>query len=337
MTGLVAPLALTMGEPAGIGGEIALKAWAKREQLRLPSFFAIDDPVRLRRLAEKLGWNIEVLPIQSPEAAEDAFAHGFPVMEQPLPGSMTPGTPDPKNAASVVASIDAAVGWVKSGHAGAVVTNPIHKHSLYEAGFAYPGHTEYLATFAEGHRSVMMLACEELRAVPVTCHLSMRDAIAALDTDEIVTISRITVDALKSDFGIDQPHLMVAALNPHGGESGDMGREETDIIEPAVRQLKADGLSVTGPAPADSLFHERARQTYDAVICMYHDQAQIPLKTIDFSGGVNITLGLPFVRTSPDHGTAFEIAGMGIADESSLVQALKSAAQIAARRGNIGF
>ncbi|HAA93785.1 MAG TPA: 4-hydroxythreonine-4-phosphate dehydrogenase PdxA [Rhodospirillaceae bacterium] len=332
--GGLAPIALTMGEPAGIGGEIALKAWANRAKLSVPPFFVIDDPKRLNRLSKKLGWPIETVSISDPSEASGAFSHGLPVFTLELPGSMTPGAPDPANANCVISSIDTAVTQVTTGNASALVTNPIHKFSLYDAGFSHPGHTEYLAALAGGDRSAMMLACDELRVVPVTIHMSLAEAIKSLTTADIVEISKITEASLKRDFGIDAPHLMVAALNPHGGENGSMGNEERDIIVPAVEQLKKDGLTVTGPAPADTLFHPRARATYDAVICMYHDQALIPLKTIDFSGGVNITMGLPFVRTSPDHGTAFEIAGMGVADETSVVGALKMAAQIAQRRAN---
>lgn len=329
-----APIALTMGEPAGIGGEIALKAWANRTATSVPPFFVIDDPKRLTRLSRKLDWTVETIAIEAPAEAVSAFEHGVPVLTHELPGSITPGEPDPANAKSVISAIETAVTEVTTGNACAMVTNPIHKHTLYDAGFSHPGHTEFLAVLCGGGRSAMMLACDELRAVPVTTHLSLADAIASLKIDDIVDISKITAATLKRDFAIDTPHLMVAALNPHGGESGAMGMEERDIIAPAVAKLKTEGLTVTGPAPADTLFHPRARASYDAVICMYHDQALIPLKTIDFSGGVNITMGLPFVRTSPDHGTAFEIAGMGVADETSLVSALKMAAAIARRRGN---
>ena len=322
------PLAVTMGEPAGIGGELTLKCWMARDDLALPAFFTIDDPVRLRRLAERLGWNTPIVEIDTADAAVDAFPNGVPVLPNPVPGSMTPGQPDLQNARSVLDSIRVAVDMVRHGQAAAVVTNPIHKKSLYEAGFQHPGHTEYLAELAGVDRSVMMLMCPGLRVVPATVHMSLAEAIAALDTDELVAISKVTEAALRRDFGIDHPHLMIAALNPHGGEEGAMGREEKEIIVPAVEALKKLGMSVSGPAPADTLFHDRARETYDAAICMYHDQAQIPLKTIDFSGGVNVTLGLPFVRTSPDHGTAFEIAGMGIADTASLTAALRTARDI---------
>ncbi len=222
---------------------------------------------------------------------------------------------------------------MRDGRAAALVTNPIHKESLYDAGFRHKGHTEFLAALSGiDHAPVMMLACEGLRVVPVTIHVALAEAIAALDAGSIVHCARVTAAALVEDFAIRRPAIAVAALNPHAGEGGHMGREEIDIIQPAVARLAADGLDVRGPLPADTLFHDRARQGYDAVICMYHDQALIPLKTVDFANGVNITLGLPFVRTSPDHGVAFDIAGTGRADPSSLVAALGLARDMARRR-----
>jgi len=332
MTTADKPLALTMGEPAGIAGELSLKAWLGRTKKALPTFFAIDDPQNLTLLAERLGWSVPIAEIDTPEAAHDVFATALPVLPLSLPGSMTPGSPDPRNAGSVLDSIRIAVDLVLRGQAGALVTNPVHKKTLYEAGFQHPGHTEFLAELAGVDRSVMMLACRALRVVPVTAHIPLTEAIETLSRAEIAAVARVTAKALRDDFGIDHPRLMVAGLNPHAGEAGTLGREETEIIEPAVEDLKREGIIATGPAPADTLFHERARQGYDAVICMYHDQALIPLKTIDFYGGVNVTLGLPFVRTSPDHGTAFEIAGLGVADETSLVASLDMAAEIAERR-----
>jgi 4-hydroxythreonine-4-phosphate dehydrogenase len=328
-----APIAITMGEPAGVGAEICIKAWMRREELALPDFFLLDDPRRIARLARTLEWPVDVAEIDSPGDAARAFAGHLPVMPRPLPGGTTPGSPDPANAHTVLAAVEDAVDLVQTGEAAALVTNPINKKVLYEAGFRHPGHTEFLAELA-GHdaRPVMMLACPGLRVVPVTVHLALREAVASLDRGEIEAISRIVARALTTDFGIAKPQLVVAALNPHGGEEGALGREETDIIAPAVATLKREGLLVLGPAPADTLFHERARATYDAAICMYHDQALIPIKTIDFHAGVNITLGLPFVRTSPDHGTAFEIAGTGVADENSFVAAVRAASAMAARR-----
>jgi 4-hydroxythreonine-4-phosphate dehydrogenase len=321
-----------MGEPAGIGGELTLRAWLERRERALPPFFAIDDPERLRQLARRLGWNVPISVIDGPEAASSAFAGALPVIAMPLPGSGMPGTPDPRNADCVLASVRKSVELVTAGRSDALVTNPVHKKTLYEAGFRHPGHTEYLAELGGVDRSVMMLACPELRVVPVTAHIPLADAIGRLSRAELTAVGRITARALRTDFGIENPRLMFAGLNPHAGESGTIGREEVEIIAPAIADLKSLGIAATGPLPADTLFHERARHGYDVAICMYHDQALIPLKTIDFHGGVNVTLGLPFIRTSPDHGTAFEIAGLGVADVSSLAASLIMAADIAARR-----
>ena len=330
------PIALTMGEPAGVGAEIALKAWMRREELSLPPFFLLDDPRRLARLAEKLNWRVDVAEIDVPADTEQAFDQYLPVLPRPLPGSVLPGTPNPANARAVLSAIEDAAGLIQDGAAAALVTNPINKAVLYEAGFSHPGHTEYLAELAgPDTKPVMMLACPGLRVVPVTIHIPLREVAERLDQGEIECVIRITAHALKSDFGVKNPQIVVAGLNPHAGEGGAMGREEIEIIKPAVDVLKSEGIHVLGPAPADTLFHERMRPTYDAAICMYHDQALIPIKTIDFHNGVNITLGLPFVRTSPDHGTAFEIAGTGVADERSLVAAIREAAAMAERRAAV--
>jgi 4-hydroxythreonine-4-phosphate dehydrogenase len=327
------PIALTMGEPAGVGAEIALKAWMRREELSLPPFFLLDDPRRLARLAEKLNWRVDVAEIDTPADTNQVFDQYLPVLPCPLPGSVLPGAPDPANARAVLSAIENAAGLVQDGSAAALVTNPINKAVLYEAGFGHPGHTEFLAELAGPDvKPVMMLACPGLRVVPITVHIPLREVAERLDQDEIERITRTTAHALKSDFGIKNPQIVVAGLNPHAGEGGAMGREEIELIKPAVDMLKSEGFHVLGPAPADTLFHERMRKTYDAAICMYHDQALIPIKTIDFHNGVNITLGLPFVRTSPDHGTAFEIAGTGVADERSLVAAIREAAAMAERR-----
>jgi 4-hydroxythreonine-4-phosphate dehydrogenase len=327
------PIALTMGEPAGVGAEIALKAWMRRDEFLLPPFFLLDDPRRLVRLAENLNWRVDLAEIDAPADAGQAFDQYLPVLPRPLPGSVLPGAPDPINARAVLAAIEDAAGLVQDGEAAALVTNPINKAVLYAAGFNHPGHTEYLAELAgPDTKPVMMLACPGLRAVPVTIHMPLREVVERLNQGEIERVTRITTHALKSDFGIKNPQIVVAGLNPHAGEGGAMGREEIEIIKPAVEVLKSEGIHALGPAPADTLFHERMRQTYDAAICMYHDQALIPIKTIDFHNGVNITLGLPFVRTSPDHGTALEIAGTGVADERSLVAAIQEAAAMAERR-----
>lgn len=327
------PLALTMGEPAGIGGELTLKAFANRGILDLAPFFAIDDPDRLKVIAEKLGLSVEIASIDTPAEAVSLFDHALPVLPCPLAASVEPGEPNPKNAAAVLKSIEMAVALAKAGHASAVVTNPIHKQVLNEAGFPHPGHTEFLASLAEiASPPVMMLACEELRVVPVTIHVSLLDAVKTLTTEGIVERAKITAKALKNDFGIPSPRLAVAGLNPHAGEGGQMGTEDITIVAPAVEALKAQGIAAFGPLPSDTMFHAEARANYDVAICMYHDQGLIPIKTLGFDRGVNITLGLPFIRTSPDHGTAFDLAGTGKAKKSSLVAALKMAAQMAKNR-----
>lgn len=337
-TGLRPPLALTMGEPAGIGGEIALKAWsiargAARADGAVPPFVLLDDPARLEALASRLGLPVPVKAVGSAAEAAAAFGTALPVLPQPLAAPVTPGRPDPANGAAVIASIDRAVDLVRRGEASAVVTNPIQKSALYAAGFRHPGHTEYLAHLAGlADEPVMMLAARDLRVVPVTIHVSVRDAVDLVTREAILHAGRVTAAALVRDFGIARPRLAVAALNPHAGEGGAMGREEIDIIAPAVADLRAEGIDAVGPRPADTLFHAEARGGYDAALCMYHDQALIPLKTIDFDTGVNITLGLPFVRTSPDHGTALDIAGTGRAGASSLIAALKTAEAMAGRR-----
>ncbi len=328
------PIALTMGEPAGVGAEIALKAWMRREELSLPHFFLLDDPRRLARLADTLNWRVDLAEIDTPADTDQVFDQYLPVLPHPLPGSVMPGTPDPANARAVLTAIETAAGLVQDGAAAAMVTNPINKAVLYETGFNHPGHTEYLAELAGPNvKPVMMLACPGLRVVPVTIHMALREVAEHLDQGAIEHAARVTAHALARDFGIENPQIVVSGLNPHAGEGGAMGREEIEIIKPAVDMLKSEGFHVLGPVPADTLFHERMRPTYDAAICMYHDQALIPIKTIDFHNGVNITLGLPFVRTSPDHGTAFEIAGTGVADERSLVAAIREAASMAERRG----
>ncbi len=320
------PLALTMGDPAGIGGDITLMAWRRRKE-NGPRFFVVDDPARLANLAERLGFLSTVRAINSPEQASSVFESALPVL--PVPADLD-------RAATVVASIEMATALVRDGRAAALVTNPIHKETLYNAGFHHSGHTEFLAELAGIEQApVMMLACQGLRVVPVTIHLPLADAIAALDTDAIVHCGRVAAAALIEDFSIRRPVIAVAALNPHAGEGGHIGREEIDIIQPAVARLAAEGIDVSGPLPADTLFHDQARAGYDAALCMYHDQALIPLKTVDFSHGVNITLGLPFVRTSPDHGVAFDIAGSGRADPSSLIAAIALADDMARRRETV--
>jgi 4-hydroxythreonine-4-phosphate dehydrogenase len=329
---MVVPLALTMGEPAGIGGEIALKAWLDLRD-DLPSFYLIDDPDRLASLARRLDWPVPIRPIDAPDRAPSVFADELPVVPIDMTVRAEPGRPDPADAPAILSAIQTAVRDVRNGRAAALVTNPIQKDSLYRAGFHHPGHTEYLAELAQaGAAPIMMLVCPGLRVVPVTIHLALRRAIESLSSAAILHAGRITDAALRRDFGVGSPILAFAGLNPHAGEAGSLGREEIEIIEPAVAELRAAGIDARGPLPPDSMFHAEARGTYDAALCMYHDQALIPIKTIDFYGGVNVTLGLPFVRTSPDHGTALAIAGRGIARADSLIAALRLAAEMAARR-----
>jgi 4-hydroxythreonine-4-phosphate dehydrogenase len=325
------PLAVTMGEPAGVGGELTLKAWLARAGAR--PFLAIDDPVRLSALAATLGLAVPVRAIAAPAEAASVFATALPVLPVRLCAPVRPGQPDPANAAPTLAAIERAARLAQDGEIAGFATNPIQKKTLQDAGFRHPGHTEFLAALAGGVDVAMMLACPALRVVPVTIHLSLADAVHALTGDVIARAGRVTVASLKSLFGIPRPRLAVAALNPHAGEQGTMGDEESRVIAPAIATLRAEGIEVRGPAPADTLFHPAARARYDAALCMYHDQALIPIKTIDFSGGVNVTLGLPFVRTSPDHGTALDIAGTGRADPASLIAALAMADDMARRRG----
>lgn len=323
------PLAVTMGEPAGIGGEITLAAWRERRTACLAPFFVIDDAARLARLAERLSPGLPIRPIAHPEQASACFDDALPVLHRPLPISCQPGVPNPANAAAVISAIEEAVRLTQSGQAAAVVTNPIHKKVLYDAGFPFPGHTEFLASLAGSSRVVMMLASPHLKAIPVTVHLSLLAAIAALSTDEIVATGLLTAQALRQHFGIAHPRLAIAGLNPHAGEDGAMGSEDKEIVAPAVEALQRQGIDAFGPLAADTMFHPRARAGYDAALCMYHDQALIPLKTLDFDGGVNVTLGLPFIRTSPDHGTAFDLAGRGQARPDSLIAALAMARAMA--------
>jgi 4-hydroxythreonine-4-phosphate dehydrogenase len=274
---------------------------------------------------------VPVREIARPQEAAAAFPSALPVLRIRLGAPVKPGHPDPANATATLEAIERAAKLAQAGEIAGFATNPIQKKTLQDAGFRHPGHTEFLAELA-GVEVAMMLACSALRVVPVTIHLSLADALQALAPEVIVRAGLITVAGLKSLFGIARPRLAVAALNPHAGEQGSMGDEETRIIAPAIETLRRDGIDVRGPAPADTLFHPAARATYDAALCMYHDQALIPIKTIDFSGGVNVTLGLPFVRTSPDHGTALDIAGAGRADPTSLIAALAMADDMARRR-----
>ena len=330
------PLALTSGEPAGIGPDITLAAWLRRNELKLPVFYLRGDPDFLKHRAKLLGLSVEISDIRAEDAAS-AFADALPVVATGHPAAAQPGRPDATSADAAIASIRQAVGDVAEGRASAVVTNPIAKSVLYRSGFGHPGHTEFLAELAAtgGHtpQPVMMLWSPILAVVPVTIHLSLREAIAQLSSELIVTTARIAVADLKARFGIAHPRLAVSGLNPHAGEDGTLGTEDRTIVAPAVEILRGEGIAARGPLPADTMFHEAARKTYDCAICMYHDQALIPIKTLAFDDAVNVTLGLPFIRTSPDHGTAFDIAGTGKANPSSLVAALRLADRMAAMQG----
>jgi 4-hydroxythreonine-4-phosphate dehydrogenase len=326
------PLALTMGDPAGIGGELSLRAWrALRHTPRC--FVALDDPNRLAALAGAIGCDVPIRVVTNAADAAEAFPDTLPVLPVLLSVPPVPGRPQKANARAVIESIELATALALRGAVGGVVTNPINKAALYDAGFAYPGHTEFLAalTGAAG-RQIMMLASPQLRVVPVTVHASLRESLAMLSTDMIVVAARTAHAALRRDFGVAQPRLAMAGLNPHAGEQGALGDEEGTIIAPAMAELRALGIDVSGPWPPDTMFTAAARARYDVAICMYHDQALIPLKTLDMDHGVNVTLGLPIVRTSPDHGTAYDIAGKGVADPTSLIAAIELAASLATRR-----
>jgi 4-hydroxythreonine-4-phosphate dehydrogenase len=329
------PLALTLGEPAGIGPDIAILAWRRRAELALPPFYVLGSQAFLDQRARLLGLEPPTAVV-APERVAAVFPDALPIVDIGVDISAAPGRPDKSSAPAALAAIDRAVADVAAGIAAAVVTNPVAKAVLYRSGFTEPGHTEYLAKLAEkisGERAhpVMMLWSPELAVVPVTIHVSLRDALAQLSTDLIVQIGRIVARDLMTRFGLAGPRLVVAGLNPHAGEDGAIGREDLDIVLPAVERLQREGIDARGPLPADTLFHAGARARYDAALAMYHDQALIPIKTLAFDRAVNVTLGLPFVRTSPDHGTAFDIAGSGLADPSSLIAAIKLAARLSAR------
>lgn len=332
------PLALTMGDPAGIGLEITLKAWLQRQEANLAPFCLYGSATALQARASELGLTVPIVCIDHPSAAVASFARALPVLDIELQGTVIAGQPSVQNSAAVIASIERAVEHAAAGHVRAVVTNPIAKSVLYSAGFPHPGHTEYLAELSrmlwpgKAHHAVMMLACDELKAVPLTIHVPLKSVPVLITRDLLMTTARVTVESLRRDFGIAAPRIAVAGLNPHAGESGSIGLEDRDIIAPAIQELAREGLRISGPHPADTLFHAAARATYDAALCMYHDQALIPVKTLAFDSGVNVTLGLPFVRTSPDHGTAFDIAAKGIASPQSLIEALKLADQMARQR-----
>lgn len=323
------PLALTLGDPAGIGPDIGLLAWKARAHETLPPFVLIGDEAVLANRAEALGLSVPIVTVDEVGQATELFTDALPVLPVPAGAKIVAGRPNKAAMAAAIRSIELGVNLVQQGAARAIVTNPVSKATLFDAGFAFPGHTEYLAALAGGGgrapHPVMMLASGAFRVVPVTIHIPLKEVAQTLTKDLILTTIEITAKDLGRFFGIEQPRLAVSGLNPHAGEDGNLGREEVDIIALAIATARARGIDVSGPYPADTLFHAAARQTYDAAICMYHDQALVPFKTLAFEEGVNVTLGLSFIRTSPDHGTAFAIAGSGKANPRSLIEALRLA------------
>ncbi|MEN5276196.1 4-hydroxythreonine-4-phosphate dehydrogenase PdxA [Brucella sp. TWI432] len=330
----VPPLAISIGDPSGVGADVALNTWLKRAELSLPPFLIIADPQQLLARAELLGLNVPVAAITAPSQAVEIFDTQLPVLPLVNRHKESPGKPLPENAAGILEAIERAVSLTIAGETSAVVTCPIAKKPLYDAGFQHPGHTEFLAELASKHLGrtvipVMMLAGPELRAVPVTIHIPLADVPRLLTKDDILEVAYITAQELTDRFGIASPRLAISGLNPHAGEGGALGKEDDAIIRPAVEELQTSGINAWGPLPADTMFHAPARATYDVAICMYHDQALIPAKALAFDETVNVTLGLPFIRTSPDHGTAFDIAGKGIARPDSLIAAIRLAQELA--------
>ena len=330
------PLALTLGDPTGIGPDITLLAHQARMREPIPPFVLLGDPELLAARARALGLATALEIVGTPGAASEVFAKALPVLPIGVAGTVVPGHADPAAASAIQRSIERAVALVLAGDAGAVVTNPISKAALYRTGFAFPGHTEFLGQLAglKPSDAVMMLVSGDLKVVPVTIHIPLKDVMTALTPALILQTLMTTARDLERYFGISQPRIAVAGLNPHAGEDGTLGREEIDIIAPAIEAARGKGLDVTGPHSADALFHAEARKTYDVAIAMYHDQALIPFKTLAFDTGVNVTLGLPFVRTSPDHGTAFALAGTGKASPRSLIEALRLADAMRACAGD---
>jgi 4-hydroxythreonine-4-phosphate dehydrogenase len=329
------PLALTLGEPAGIGPDITFAAWRRRAEFGLAPFYLLADPAFVARRAERIAPDVTIAVVE-PQAAGTAFETALPVVDIGVTVTAEPGRPDRSSAPAALTAIRRAVADVSTGVASAIVTNPIAKNVLYRSGFAEPGHTEYLGKLVEeatgvAVRPVMMLWSPELAVVPVTIHLALKEVVARLTTDLIVETGRIVARDLRDRFDIARPRLAIAGLNPHAGEDGALGDEDQSVVRPAVERLRSEGINARGPLPADSLFHEAARASYDVALAMYHDQALIPIKTLAFDHAVNVTLGLPFVRTSPDHGTAFDIAGTGRADPASLIAALQLAARLSSR------
>ncbi|WP_305095476.1 4-hydroxythreonine-4-phosphate dehydrogenase PdxA [Croceibacterium aestuarii] len=327
------PLAISLGDPAGVGPELICESWARREAEGLPPFFVCGGKDVLSAAARARGLAIDFAEIFDPCEAGSAGREALPVLGDG-DASYTPGNPSSLGARLAFNSLQAGTGFAVSGAASGIVTGPIAKAALAEVGFDFPGQTEFVADACgvPAEDAVMLLAGPSLRTVPLTVHCALADVPGLLTQGLIVRRCRVVAEAMRTDYGIAQPRIAIAGLNPHAGEAGRMGREEIEIIAPAIAQLRADGIDATGPHPADTLFAPRARATYDVAIAMYHDQALVPLKALDFDQGVNVTLGLPIVRTSPDHGTAFDIAGKGLADPGAMIAAIRMAGEIAARR-----
>lgn len=327
----IAPLAVTMGEPAGVGPELVGRLWLERHTHALPPFVFIGASAAIKAVCP----GVVIKSVSKLSEAIDTFETALPVIEIPLAAPVVPGELDPQNGPAVIQAIDTAVAFAQDGAVSGVVTAPIHKAALYEAGFTAPGHTEYLARLCglPEDASVMMLAAKDLRVIPVTVHIALKDVAGALTADAIIHAGMVAAHDLRARFGTQKPRIAIAALNPHAGEDGAMGLEEATHITPAIWALRDEGIDVFGPLPADTLFHEEARAEYDVVLCMYHDQALIPIKTVDFWGGVNVTLGLPIIRTSPDHGTALALAGTGRARTESMLAAMRTASQMASGAG----
>ncbi len=326
---VAAPLAVAMGDPAGVGPEIVAKSWAVRDLRSLPPFALVGDPAAVRRV-----WSGPIETVRDVSEAGGVFARALPVLPVAAAGSITLGTPDIAGARAALDALERSIALVQAGEAGALVTAPVSKAQLYGIGFNHPGQTEFVADRCgvPAEDAVMMLAGPSLRVVPMTVHVPLAEVASLLSVELLVAKARVTARGLMRDFGIAAPRLAFAGFNPHAGESGTIGREEIDILSPAIAQLRGEGIDATGPFAADTLFHARARAGYDAVLCCYHDQALVPIKTLHFDEGVNITLGLPIVRTSPDHGTAFGIAGKDQAHPGAMIAAIAMAGQAADRR-----
>lgn len=323
------PIAVSLGDPAGIGPEITAKAWEHRKASKLDPFFAVGDPYSVQAV-----WNGPLIRITDPADAIEAFERGLPLIPLNEGSGVVPGTPTAEGARCSLDSLEMAAGIARSGAAGALVTGPVSKAQLYEVGFRHPGQTEFVAERCgvSSDNAIMLLAGPSLKVVPLTTHMPLSQVSAALSIEMIVNKSLVTAKGLKRNFGIAEPRLAFAGFNPHAGENGALGTEEIEILAPAIQILREKGLQVIGPLAADTMFHSRARANYDVAMCLYHDQALIPLKTLHFDDGVNMTLGLPYVRTSPDHGTAFDIAGRNLAEPGAMIAALSMAASAATNR-----